>query len=260
MSAATPLAGVGVVITRPRAAAEALAAPLARAGARVFVFPALAIEDLPPSDTLEAALARLPECSLAIFVSAHAVEKGLAAAKRHGAWPKSTRVAAIGEATAQALRNSGFDAVISPHERHDSEALLARAELQPRRVAGEDITVFRGAGGLERLKEVLEERGAKVRYAECYRRVRPKSDPQPLLAAWSRGQVHAVSVLSAETLENFVAMIGAEGCERLAASALVVPHETIAAHREARRFGRVLIAAHGAEGLTHALSQLKVAP
>ena len=43
------LEGLGVVITRPRPAAEALAAALAREGARPFVFPALEIEDLPPS-------------------------------------------------------------------------------------------------------------------------------------------------------------------------------------------------------------------
>ena len=32
--------------------------------------------------------------------------------------------------------------------------------------------------------------------------------PALLAAAWSRGEVHAVSVLSAETLENFLALMG----------------------------------------------------
>ena len=60
MSATLPLAGLGIVITRPREPAEALARALERDGARTFVFPALAIEDLPPSPALEAALAALP--------------------------------------------------------------------------------------------------------------------------------------------------------------------------------------------------------
>lgn len=245
-----------MVITRPRPAAAALAGALAREGAEPFVFPALAIEDLPAGDALESALARLREASLAIFVSANAVDKGLAAAARHGPWPAGARVAAVGEATAAALRNSGFAAVISPTERHDSDALLALAQLQS--VEGQNIIVFRGQGGRERLKEALEERGARVTYAECYRRVRPHSDPAPLLDGLAHGRVHAVSALSGETLENFVAMIGREGAALLRGVVLVVPHEAIGAHRDARHFGRTLVAPHGTQGLIDTLSQLRV--
>ena len=252
------LDGVGVVITRPREAAEALAAALAARGARPFIFPALSIEPVPASAALDAALERLPSCPLAIFVSANAVEHGLAAARARGAWPESAAVAAIGEATARALRNSGFSHVISPAQRHDTEALAALPELQEARVRGENVLVFRGEGGRERLKQILEARGATVTDAECYRRVRPEGDARGLLAAWARGEVHAVSALSGETLANFVAMVGDEGVERLAGAALVVPHEAVAAHGEARRFARVIVAEPGAEGIAHALSQIKV--
>jgi uroporphyrinogen-III synthase len=256
MSGARPLEGLGVVITRPRDPAEALAAELGRAGARTFVFPALAIEDLPATPELEAALAALQQARLAIFVSAHAVEKGLAAARARAPWPAHVEVAAVGEATAQALRNSGFARVISPAGRHDSEALLETARLQ--RVRGENIIVFRGEGGREQLRQQLEARGAKVTYAQCYRRLRPAADPAPLLAAWERGEIHAVSALSGETLENFVALVGPAGQGRLASTALVVPHEAIAAHRDARRFARVLVAPPGHEGLAQTLSQLRI--
>jgi uroporphyrinogen-III synthase len=251
------LEGLGVVITRPREPAELLARAIAREGARPFVFPSLAIEDLPPSAALDEALQKLAHAGLAIFVSAHAVLKGVAAVRARGAWPRGVPVAAVGEATAEALRNSGFDAVISPRERHDSDALLQLPELQP--VRGVTIIVFRGEGGRERLKEGLEERGARVLYAECYRRVRPSSDPGPLLAAFSRGEVHAVSALSGETLENFVSMVGEAGARHLARATLVVPHAAVAAHREARRFARVLVAPHGAEGFIETLTQLRVA-
>lgn len=254
------LQGMGIVITRPRPAAEALAAALSAVGARPFVFPALAIEDIPPTDALEAALARLPHAALAIFVSAHAVQKGLAAAARHGAWPAAAEVAAVGEATAQALRNSGFARVISPRERHDSDALAELPELQAECVSGQNVVIFRGEGGRERLRQLLEERGARVSYAECYRRVRPQADPGPLLQSWARGEVQAVSALSAETLENFVAMVGTEGASRLASAVLVVPHEAVAANREARRFAKVIVAPAGAEGIVNALSRLRVTP
>ena len=255
---ARKLHGVGVVVTRPRAAALALAAPLEREGARVYVFPALAIEPLAPDEALAAVLRSLDRFDLAVFVSANAVEHGLAAAARFVPWPARLEAAAIGEATATALRNSGFARVISPHERHDSDALLALPEMQ--RVAGRRVVVFRGQGGRERLKEVLEERGARVEYAECYRRVRPHADARPLVEALARGEVHAVSVLSAETLENFIAMIGPEGADGLAATTLVVPHEAVGAHRDARRFARVLIASQGPQGLVDALSSLSTTP
>lgn len=258
MSAAAPLEGLGVVLTRPRSAAEALAASLESAGARVFVFPALEIEDLPLTAPLEALLADLARFQLAVFASANAVEKGLAMAARVGPWPPGLEAAAIGEATAEALRSAGFATVVSPRERHDSDALLALPRLQRTRIEGENVVVFRGRGGRERLKEVLEARGARVAYAECYARVRPQADPGALLAAWARGEIHAVSALSAETLENFVAMIGNEGAARLSAATLVVPHEAIGAARDARRFARVVVSGHGAPGLIEALTTLRL--
>ena len=255
MNAPLPLQGMGIVITRPRVAAEALATSLARAGARPFVFPALAIEPLGETPALQAALTRLPECEIAIFISVNAVEHGLAAARRSGPWPAGTRVAAVGEATAKALRNSGFPAVISPRDRHDSEGLLACEELKA--VAGRHILIFRGQGGRELLKAALESRGAHVSYVECYRRMRPEEDPAELLGAWSRGDIHAVSVLSAETLDNFVAMIGPAGESLLQSAALVVPHESIAAKPLARRFARVVVAAPD-EGMVGALAALRI--
>jgi uroporphyrinogen-III synthase len=167
-------------------------------------------------------------------------------------------VAAIGEATAHALRNSGVERVISPADRHDSEGLLGLAPLQA--VRGQNIVVFRGRGGREYLRETLEARGARVEYAECYRRVRPDTDAKPVIAALARGEIHAVSALSAETLENFIDMIGPEAATHLADVTLVVPHVAIGAHSEARRFAHVVVAGHGAEALVEALVPRRVTP
>src|SRR5205085_343425 len=164
--------------------------------------------------------------------------------------------AAVGEATAEALRNSGFPRVISPHERHDSEALLQEPRL--RAVRGENIIVFRGEGGREQLRKELEARGARVSYAQCYRRVKPHLDPAGLLASWDRGEVHAVNALSAETLENFVSLLGSGAERRLATVALVAPHEAITSHPMARCFDRAVVAGHGVEGLVRALEQLRI--
>ena len=73
-----------------------------------------------------------------------------------------------------------------------------------------------------------------------------------------QGEIHAVSALSAETLENFLAMVGDAGLALAAECTLVVPHPAIAAHPDARRFGRVVVATPGAEGLVGALSRLQL--
>jgi uroporphyrinogen-III synthase len=81
-----------------------------------------------------------------------------------------------------------------------------------------------------------------------------------LRAAWQRGEVHAVSALSGETLENFIALVGEEAQALYAATALVVPHEAIAAHPDARRFARTVVARPGATGFIEALQSLHVLP
>lgn len=248
------LAGMGIVITRPREAAEALAAELAREGARPIVFPALAVEPVEDSPALEAALAALARSSLAIFVSANAVAAGVPRVLRRGPWPAQVAVAAVGDATAAALRGAGFAGVLSPGERQDSEGLLALPRLQA--VQGQRITIFRGVGGREQLRAGLEARGATVAYAECYRRGPVQADATALLAAWDRGEVHAVSALSAETLDNFVAMLGEGAAPRLARATLVVPHRAIAAHARRHGFGRVVLAGAGADGIANALSPI----
>ena len=255
MSSARPLKGIGVVLTRPREQSLAAAAELQVDGAHVIVFPALEIEPCFGAPGLDEALGLLPSASMAVFVSLNAVEHGMAAARRRGPWPAEVRVAGMGDATANALRNSGFSAVISPVTRFDSEGLLMRPELQS--VRGQNIIIFRGTGGREKLRDALQARGARVTYAECYRRVCPDSDPVPLFAAWARGAVHAVQAMSAETLVNFVALTGLRGARHFAATTLIVPHEKIARQAEAKKFGRVIIAAPGEAGLKDALRQLR---
>lgn len=253
MNAAGPLAGLGVVLTRPRAQCAAYADELAAQGARVIVFPALDIVPVALSPASRDALASLPSASLALFVSANAAEHGVAAARAAGPWPAAVAVAGVGEATAAQLRHAGFDRVIAPSAGFDSESLLACPELQS--VAGRRVVIFRGIGGREHLRTTLEGRGATVAYVECYRRERPDSDAAGLLAAHARGEIDAVHAMSAETVDNFLVLAGpAASWSRVA---LVVPHPAIARHAAAASFGRTLVARPGPPGLVEALTNLR---
>jgi uroporphyrinogen-III synthase len=228
VNGAQPLAGRGIVLTRPRPSAQKIAQRIAIAGGTAMVFPALEIVALPETPQLAALIDRLDEFDLAVFVSANAVEQGWAAVSRHRSWPAHLRCAAVGSATQAALQELGISDVIAPTEQFDSEALLALPQL--RTVAAQRIVIFRGEGGRELLATTLAQRGAQVEHAVTYRRVRPEADPEPLLRAWRHGSIHAVSAMSGESLGNFYAMLPDEGRTWLRATPVFVPHQRIAAH------------------------------
>lgn len=241
------LAGRRVLLTRPAGQTARLAELVRAAGGEPVLFPALEIVAIEDSAPLVAVIDGLDTFSLAIFISANAVDHGVAAVRARRAWPAALRVAAVGGATAQALRRRGFADVIVPAQGFDSEALLALPELNA--VAGKRVAIFRGAGGRELLADTLRARGAGVEYAECYRRIRPHADTAPLAALWQAQALDAVTATSAETLTNLRAMLGEALWKRLQATPLFVPHERIAAAARSLGVRTVVASAGGDEGL-----------
>ena len=219
------LAGRGVLVTRPRELAPGLAKRVAAAGGRAILFPAIEIEPLPQAGPAG-------RYDVVVFVSPSAVRHG---ARWIGAGHKTL---AVGAGTAHEIRKYGQD-VIFPASGADSEALLDLPELA--QLSGQQVLIVRGQGGRSLLGDTLRERGARVEYAECYRRVRPRADAAPLLAAW----VDAVTVNSGEALQNLVALLGAEGRERLPETPLFVPHRRVAQQAESAGLRKVLIAGPG---------------
>jgi len=110
--------------------------------------------------------------------------------------------------------------VIVPAGRFDSEALLALPELK--QVTGSKIVIFRGEGGRELLGDTLKSRGAKIEYAECYRRTRPSADVTPLLQRWARDEIDIVSLTSVDGLHNLFDMLGPTGQQRLSRTPIIV--------------------------------------
>lgn len=246
-----PLSGLTVVVTRPQHQAADLAAMLATEGAEVLLFPVLEIRDLPDMAPLKAVIGRLASFDLAIFISPNAVARAMNLIEAAGGLPPKLAVAAVGPGSRRALAAFGVEDVLVPHGRADSEGLLSLPQLAD--VAGRRIVIFRGEGGREVLAETLRARGATVEYAECYRRVRPDIDAAPLLHRWARNEIHAVLLMSSESLHNFYQMIGRLGAAWLAKTPVFVPHARIG--EAARRLGleEVFVTAPGDAGLVAGL-------
>src|SRR5487761_2763092 len=218
----SPLAGLNIVVTRPREQAGVLQQRIEQLGGNVILFPLLEIEPVSDSSMLEDKVARLSDIELAIFISPNAVRYGMAAVQSFGALPARLRVATVGQASAQALREAGVTGVIAPTEGSDSEALLALPQLQ--NVKGWKIVIFRGDGGRELLGDTLQARGAEVEYITCYRRSKPSQYSRVLLAH----RLDAITLSSSEALSYLWEMLDETVRKQILSVPLFVPHPRIA--------------------------------
>ena len=251
MTVAPPLAGRGIVVTRPAQQSGPLAGRIHAAGGRAILFPVLEIIDTPDLQPLLDAITRLDDYQLTVFISPNAVVRAMKQVMAHRQWPEAMRVAAIGKGSVRELERFGVTGVLAPERHFDSEHLLELPELQ--KVAGQRVVIFRGDGGRELLGDTLAARGAQVDYVECYRRARPAADAAPLLQAWAGNVLHAVTITSSEGMRNLFTMVGPSGQPLLQQTPLFAPHPRIAA--VARELGcrNVTETAPGDNGLMDAL-------
>ena len=241
------LAGLNIVVTRPRDQALQLMQRIVQAGGNPVLFPLLEITVVPDQRELREQVTRLAQFDLAIFISPNAVQYGMAAIRTAGVIPASLKIAAVGQGSAKALRELGIANVIAPTERFDSEGLLALPELQ--QVSGWRVMIFRGDGGRELLGDTLKARGAAAEYATCYVRSKPKHDAATLLAA----QPDAITVTSSEALEHLRQMLDARAWQALHNVPLFVIHPRIAALGEQQGWQHVVMAGSGDEAMLAAL-------
>ncbi|MCI0668725.1 MAG: uroporphyrinogen-III synthase [Methylococcaceae bacterium] len=241
MNAQKALAGLAILVTRPERQAEPLCSLIEAEGGEAVRFPTLEIRACNPPGSVFSSLGDLQDFDWLVFISANAVYFALNACDNEFSIPAQVKVAAIGEATALALEQSGIAVDLVPRERFNSEAFLELPEMQS--VAGRRFLIVRGRGGREMLADALQERGARVMYAEVYQRLRPTVDIDSYLQVWQERGIDAVTVFSGESLMNFIAMLGAKGMAWARNIPLVVAGERIACQAESHGFKKVILAA-----------------
>ena len=239
-----PLAGLKIVVTRPREQATQLVQRITALGGNPILFPLLEIAPAADQVALRGQASRIAQFNLAVFISPNAVQYGMAAI---GTLPLSLKIATVGQGSAKALRELGVTSIITPTERFDSEGLLALPALQ--NIAGWRVLIFRGDGGRELLGDTLKARGAIVEYATCYQRSKPQLDVAALLG----NAPDAITVTSSEALTHLWQMLDGNARTALQDTPLFVPHQRIAelAHRQGWR--QVQLTGAGDDGLLSAL-------
>jgi uroporphyrinogen-III synthase len=251
----------GVLVTRPLRQVGGTLDALRAAGHRAQHLPLLSIAPL-SSPQLDEALARYPRADIAIFVSANAVEFGLAALAKRNIATTGPRVAAIGAATADRLRAGRVAVDLVPVGGHDSERLLAHPAFQD--VKANVILIFRGdseRGGRHTLAEMLTARGAEVIAATCYRRDPALHDSariQAIATALSAGELNVIQVMSGESLDALLALFG--NLDALRKCLLLVPHARIAEAARAAGFDAAVVTGLGDDALIGALASVPIVP
>lgn len=220
-------------------------------GGEAVLFPAIEIVD--PSDltSLNKQIDLLHTFDLAIFISPAAVKRGVKQVRTRREWPARLPLAAVGPGSARALEACGFQNIVAPAGQSDSEALLALPELN--QVSGKRMVIFRGEGGREMLAETLRQRGAEVAYAECYRRAKPQASLAPILDAHQQTPLSAITITSAEALDNLFDIAGAANQPVLARIPFFVPHRRIAESARQRGIRTIIMTAGGDAGLVEGM-------
>jgi uroporphyrinogen-III synthase len=229
------LAGHTVVVTRPARQSAGIASALQALGARVVEFPAIRIEPI--------------ETDVASIVPDDFANAVAFAATRMAA-PAQARVAAIGPATAQALRRAGVRVAAQPERSADSETLLALPAFATPQ--GLRVLILRGAEGRDYLRGELERRGAAVQVRDLYRRVPVTPTPTAiyeLAAALATGNA-VIAVTSVDVLRALVRIVPTALEATLRATALVVPGPRVAAAARELGWDGELIEAASAQDST----------
>ncbi len=195
-----PLVGRRIVVTRPRDQIGPLAEALERLGATVLAIPLVEIAPIEDTRPLDAALARLESYRWVVFTSVNGVA-GVRERLGGKSLPATSRVAAVGPATAEAIRTLGVEAAFVPDRFAAEEIAAGLGPLQGARILVPQADIASPSLAVE-----LRSRGALVDAVAAYRTVAIEPSPATL-GELDRG-VDAIVVASGSAARSLAALPG----------------------------------------------------
>lgn len=205
-----PLLGKGIVVTRAREQASSLAALLADLGADVLQFPTIDIHPLDNYGPVDASIATLSTWHWLVFTSVNGVKhfwRRLAHAHLDTRALHGLKVAAIGPATANALRDRGVAPDFIP------TAYVAEGVVQGMLalgMAGQRILLPRAREARDVLPHELRKAGAQVDVLPVYETRPAESRKDEVMERLAERRIHCVTFGSSSTVDNFLSLVSAE--------------------------------------------------
>ena len=214
-----------VLVTRPGGTRDPLARRLAGAGVRVYAVPTVATRDMAPGGDLDTAAAEMAGYDWVVVTSATAVgalaaalgrvERRAVPERAHGrsmpAAPPATahagpRFAAVGPATASALREAGMEVTVQAADATGTG--LGRAlRAGGGELAGRRVLLPRASAAAPELPALLRAAGADVREVVAYETVEGPAASRPALAAaLADPLLSAIAVASGSAVRGLVAL------------------------------------------------------
>lgn len=215
------------MVTRPEHFADALCEAIAKAGGEAVRFPTIHIVDIADNPRTISLFENLDRFSALIFVSRNAVLCACGLLHRIGVTLPQKNIIAIGAKTAQQLSQEGVHGAVYSRAMPSTESLIESGLLKE--IGRGEVLIVRGQGGREVLAEYLREQGARVTYAEVYRREKP----QAKLSFDKEMPPDVILTSSAESLQNLYRMIDkASRPQLLKVQVIVGSHNMVVAHKE----------------------------
>ena len=213
------LVGRRILVTRRAAQAGDLQDRLEAAGAQVHLLPLVDIG--PPSDSapLDRAIERLSAFHWIVFTSPNAAEffsTRLRQLDLDAGALASVRVAAVGQATADALRACGIHADLIPADSSQDGLIAAFAGIP---VENQQILIPASAIGRTGIDDMLREHGACVHRVTAYENHPPDPETVEIPAALNEGNIDLIVFASPSAVRNFGVVLGEERARQLLTSA-----------------------------------------
>ncbi len=218
-----PLSGKRIVVTRAREQASEFADKLAAKGTEAVVFPTIKL--VPPPDdyaALDDAIVKIGAYDWICFASApavHAFCARLARANKDARSFPTAKIAAVGPATAEALRSHGLCVDFQP-QTMTGAGLGTELPEEPH---GKNFLVPRAQDGDDGLLDALQAREGTVDAVTAYANVVDAADAELVKARLSDGTIDAVTFTSSSTVKNFVSVLGGMALPASVAIACIGP-------------------------------------
>lgn len=227
-----PLFGKRVVVTRPAGRADKLVQGLEENGAQVIEFPVIKISEVEDDKPLRIALESIRDYQWLVFTSANGVDiffRQLNRFKKDIRLLSGLKLAAVGPATAESLREKGLYADFVPEKYTTRDLLEGLLKLVNHK---DKVLLLRSEIAGTELSDGLRENGISFDDVAVYKTEENTVEKSELINLINGNKIDYVTFTSPSTVKAFVSIIGSKDVKNPAVKFVCIGPVTAAAANE----------------------------